>query len=99
MEKPDLVYGTCEYSPETKIVIAKIAMALQADGMKRSDFRKKMEKVKIMIPKTSLDDWIRGIKTNGSPFVDVKQTGSSHLLCNDGWMILSGWFFFFFLGF
>jgi transposase len=87
-------YPSTELSIEQRELVARLVGPLEGRGISRSVFRDVLADAEIMVPKSSLDRWVRAHATTGRVFTAEKASGAAPLLDDEQCEIAAGWVLF-----
>jgi transposase len=84
-------YPSTELSTDQRELVARLVGPLEVRGISRSVFRDVLADAEIMVPKLSLDRWVRAHAATGRIFPAEKASGAAPLLDDEQGEIAAGW--------
>ncbi len=73
-------YPSTELSTDQRELVARLVGPLEVRGISRAVFRDVLADAEIIVPKSSLDRWVRAHATTGRIFTAEKASGAAPLL-------------------
>ena len=84
-------YPSTELTTSQRELVARIIGPMEERGIKRSVFRDILSDAEIIVPKSSLDRWVRDHAATGRIFTAKKASGAAPLLDEEQCEIAAGW--------
>lgn len=84
-------YPSTELSTDQRDLVARLVGPLEMRGISRSVFRDVLVDAGIIVPKSSLDRWVRAHAVRGRVFTAEKASGATPLLDDEQCEIAAGW--------
>jgi hypothetical protein len=84
-------YPSTELSTDQRDLVARLVGPLERRGISRSVFRDVLVDAGIIVPKSSLDRWVRAHAVRGRVFTAEKASGATPLLEDEQCEIAAGW--------
>lgn len=84
-------YPSTELTTSQRELVARIIGPMEERGIRRSAFRDILSDAEIIVPKSSLDRWVRDHAATGRIFTAKKASGAAPLLDEEQCEIAAGW--------